>query len=255
MYVFLDESFRTHATTRAPFGVLAGICVPDHAINSVQSMLYAVRKPYHDKVLHEGDEIKGNELLGSATFRARASQGFSLQWNLASEMLSHCAHARLHVAGVICFDTAFHTFACDDENAVGPVFGCLLRRLSDLASRAYPNERVQIVFDGRDFKVNERNAKAITNFLVKSPVGRHLNLIMPYPLFGVSQAHNYPLQVADLVTTVIAMHHEERRDVRELYENVRRMAVRFREGESTWRTLKVLGKKKNGPGGLSPMAE
>ncbi len=242
MYVFLDESFRDQHPTRRAFGVLAGVAISDRALDSVQSMIYAVRKPYHGRVLKESDEFKGNELLGTATWRSIRERGFSEQFNLVEEVLQRCAAASIVVVGVVCFEQNLHTFAANDPDRLSATFGSLLKRVDHLAKRSFPGERAQVVFDGRDHGTNSRNALAITNFLVKSPVGRTLDAIRQYPLFGVSQANNYALQIADLVTTVIALHHQQRPDARTepLWRVVDRMVVRFREGTRRWSTLKVL---------------
>ncbi len=79
MFVFLDESIRTHRRTGASFGVLAGLCVSDRAVRSLQASIYAVRRPYDGVVLREDQELKGQELLGGATFKSMAMRGFSDQ--------------------------------------------------------------------------------------------------------------------------------------------------------------------------------
>jgi len=240
MFVFLDESFRRHKSTRQPFGVLCGVAVPDAAVRSLQAGVFAVRRPYHDDVLKPEHELRGKELLGGATRRSLEQRGFSYHYNLVQELLGFARSSRFAVFAVVCFDPAFHTFACQDELLIDKTFQCLFSRVDRYAKREQPGELVKLIFDDRDVQTNRKNAKAITNYLVRSPVGQKYDSILPYPLFAVSQGHNYGLQLADVITTVIALRFEGEVWTEELWRMVSSMLYRFSEGQRKWTSMKVL---------------
>lgn len=242
MYLFLDESFRKHKTTGIEFGVLAGVGVPDAAIRSLQAGVYAVRRPYHGEVLGEDDEIHGKELLRNATFKRIALRGSSYHFNLAKELVDFAAHSRFSMFAVVCFDPKFKTFACSDASELDRTYRCLFDRVHDHARWNMRNEDVKLVFDDRDVKRNRDNARAITNFLIKSERGRMYDTIIPYPFFAVSDGHNYGLQLADVITTVVAKWYEGDDRIKEIWDSALRMKVKFRQEERRWSSIKVLNK-------------
>ena len=212
---------------------------------SLQAAVFAVRRPYHDRVLPEEGEIKGAELLGNATFKSIEKQGFSYQYNLAEELLQFTIRARYPIFAVVCFDPGFHSFACRDEALLDRTFKCLLSRVNRYAECCNSGAIVKLVFDDRTHTINRDNAKAITNFLVKSPVGRGYTNILPYPFFAVSQAHNYGLQLADVLVTVIAKHFAGDKRIDALWNLLYGGFVSFQSGNRRWKSLKVLDPDKN----------
>lgn len=240
MFVFLDESFRRDHSTGARFGALCGVAIPDAAVRSLQAGIYAVRKPYHDRVLKPDQELRGVELLGNATWKAKKLNGYSYQYNLVEDLLNYTVTSGFAVFGVICFDPAFNTFACKDEHALDKTYQCLFSRVDGYAKREHPGELVKLVIDDRNVQTNRENAKAITNYLIKSPVGRRYDSILPYPLFAVSQGHNYGLQLADVLTTVIAKRYEGESAVDPLWRVAQRLIYTFRDGDRRWKSIKVL---------------
>lgn len=206
----------------------------------VQAGVFAVRRPYHGQVLKPEQEMRGTELLGNATFKCIEKKGYSYHFNLVEELLGFARISGFAVFGVVCFDPSFHTFACRDEHSLDRTYRCLFSRLDRYAKREHPGELVELVFDDRDVRTNRENAKAITNFFGKSPVGRRYDSILPYPLFAVSQGHNYGWQLADIVTTVIAKRFEGDTRILPLWRPVKRMLYPFEEGDRRWTSLKVL---------------
>jgi hypothetical protein len=59
--------------------------------------------------------------------------------------------------------------------------------------REFPGRIAKLVFDNRDHRTNELNARAITNFFVGSSLGLGYDSILRVPMFAVSQGHNYGL--------------------------------------------------------------
>lgn len=240
MLIFLDESFRPHVRTKREFGVLAGVAVPEDQFHRVQRDIFQVRRPYHGIVLKEDAEIKGRELLGKATFKSRELQGFSYQWNLAEEILDYAVSHSLRVFGVVCFRQSLKSFVCGDEFALDTTYRDLFERIDLYTKQNFPSRFAKLVFDDRDHRTNQMNARAITNFFTRSNVGLGYDSILKMPLFATSQGHNYGLQLADLVTTVIAMRFQGERRIDPLWRKVNRMLVRQTVGSKTYSSLRVM---------------
>ena len=199
-----------------------------------------MRRPYHDTVLKAAPSLPFTSPLLPSPLPPLLLRGFSYQYNLVEELLGFARMSGFVVFGVVCFDPGFHTFACKDEHSLDRTYRCLFSRIDTYAKRACPGELVELVFDDRDVQTNRDNAKAITNFLVKSPVGRRYDSMLPYPLFAVSQGHNYGLQLADVITTVIAKRFEGDERTDPLWRLAKQMLHRFEDGGRCWSSLKVL---------------
>lgn len=243
MFLFLDESFRKHRRTNDSFGTLAGVLVPERRFVEFHNGVYHARRPYHDRILPEDGEIKGQELLGNATLKRIARGSPSYQWNLAQELLDFTAAFGCTAVGVVCFREDLHTFVNDDAHRLAGTFRALFERADAAARHLADDTPVKVVFDNRDFSANEKNARAMSNFLLRSAEGRELDRIIPMPLFGVSQAHNHGLQVADLVTTVIARRFQGDGRVEPLWRTVndrllRRIPLAGRDDVSTLRVIR-----------------
>jgi hypothetical protein len=259
MLVFLDESFRTHRRTRQVFGVLSGVGIPEDQFRGFQRDFYELRRPYHGKVLGPDDEVKGKELLGSATFRVLDARGYSYQWNLAHELLQYASRQKLRVFGVVCFRPGLHTFVCGDETRLDRTFRDLFDRIDLFMKRSFPGRFAKIVFDSRDHRTNEANSRAITNFFTRSTVGTGYDSILRVPFFAVSQGHNYGLQLADLVTTVIALRWQGERRITPLWRIVHRMLDEQLVGALRVSSLRVMrsrppAQERGNPAALLPMA-
>lgn len=240
MLVFLDESFRSNVNTSAEFGVLAGVAIPEDIFHQFQYDFFTVRRPYHGNVLKENDEIKGKELLNNSTLKRIKIKGSSYQWNLAEELLQFSRSRNVKIFGVVCFRPQLRSFVCGDESLIDPTFRYLFERIDLYMKRNFPTRNAKLIFDNREHRTHEANSRAITNFFVKSPVGKGFDSILRIPLFAVSQGHNYGLQLADLVTTVIALNFQGRKEFRPLWEIVKRMLVSFEVGGRRQSSLKVM---------------
>jgi hypothetical protein len=240
MLVFLDESFREHARSKYKFGVLAGIAIPEDTYHDFQHDFFYVRKPYHGHVLSESSEIKGKELLTKKTLSIRMQHGTSAHWSLAEDLLGFAKSRGIKVFGVVCFRSDLHSFVCNDEKAMDVTFRYLFERIDIYMKREFPGRVAKIVFDNRDHQTHEKNAKAITSFFVKSPLGLGYDSILRMPLFAVSQGHNYGLQLADLVTTVIALYFQGKRDFFPLWKIIKDMLYTVPQGGRIQTSLKVM---------------
>lgn len=240
MLVFLDESFRTHVRRNVAFGVLAGVAIPEDLFPGLQRDIFNVRRPYHDIVLRETDELHGKQLLRQNTFRVRDEHGYSYHWNLAEEVVQFCRSRGFRVFGVVCFRSGLNTFICDDENKVAPTFRYLFERIDTYMKREFPGRYAKLIFDDRGHGTNAKNAKAITNFFVRSAIGIGYDSIVRVPFFAVSQGNNYGLQIADLITTVIALRFQGELRVGPIWRTVTDMLYRPMIGGTRASSLKVI---------------
>jgi Protein of unknown function (DUF3800) len=240
MLVFLDETFRVNTRTGRKFGVLAGLAIPEDIFSSFQQGIYDLRRPYHGEVLKEDDEIKGNELLRATTFRVRQAKGYSHHWNLTEELLQYARFKRLKVFGVVCFRDGLTTFVCDDETRLDPTFRYLFERIDRYMKLDFPGVAAKLIFDNRLHRIHEANARAITNFFVRSQIGLGYDSIIRVPFFAVSQGHNYGLQIADLLATVIGLKFQGHPDIDPLWNIVKDMLHHAPVGGKAVSSLKVM---------------
>jgi len=240
MLIFLDETFRTHKKTGNRLGVLSGVAVPEDAFHSLQSEIYHCRRPYHGQVLKPDDEMHGTHLLNNTTRRMLQEKGYSYHYNLVEDVLSLARSRGLRVFGVACFRSDFSTFVCADETKLDLTYRYLFERIDNYMRREFPDRIAKLVFDNRDHKTDERNARAITNFFMRSRVGVSYDSILRVPFFALSQGHNYGLQLADLVTTVLGLRFQGYRWLDPLWRLVQGMLYEPHVGGLRQSSLKVM---------------
>jgi hypothetical protein len=225
--VFLDESFRKHRDSGANLAVLAGVAIPESVIAEFFDGIHQMRRPYHGKVLPEDAELKGKFLLIRSVLDTLEETGTSSKWSLCEDVLRFSLRRGVRVFGLVTFDPASATLVHQDERVLDPAFRKLFVRIDRYVKIEYPGVLAKLVFDSRQDKENERNSRAITRFLTRSTLGSSFDSILKVPLFGVSQAHNYGLQVADLVTTVIGLRFAGEQRIGPLWKIVQRMLYRM----------------------------
>lgn len=185
--------------------------------------------------------------------------GYSYQWNLAEEILQYATRKQFKVFGVVCFRSGLHTFVCGNDSRLDQTFRDLFDRIDLYMKRSFPGRFAKLVFDNRDNRTNEHNARAITNFFVKSTVGSGYDSILRVPFFAASQGHNYGLQLADLVTTVVALRWQGEKRIGPLWKLVYRMLDRQPVGALHQSSLRVMraadaAQKRRDPAAVTPMA-
>lgn len=240
MLLFVDETFRTHKKSNTRFGAMCGVAIPEDLFHSIQTDIFALRRPYHGKVLDENDEIHGQLLLNGTTFKMRERQGYSYHWNLAEELLLFARKRKLKVFGVVCFRSDLHSFVCGNDTNLDITFRYLFERIDLYMKRDFPGRFAKLIFDNRDHRTHEQNAKAITNFFVRSTVGLGYDSILRVPFFAVSQGHNYGLQLADLITTVIGLRFQGEPRIQRLWNIIHDMMVMQQVGSQMQSSLKVM---------------
>ncbi|QDT53944.1 hypothetical protein Pan44_19710 [Caulifigura coniformis] len=243
MLIFLDESFRTNRNTNAEFGVLAGVAIPEDIFHEFQLEFFKVRRPFHDVVLREDQEIHGKELLGKATLKQIAIHGDSNHWRLASLLLDLAVRYRIRVFGVVCFRPSMKSFVCANEATLDTTFRYLFERIDNFMKLEFPGRTAKLIFDNREHRTHEANARAITNFFVKSAMGRGFDSLLRIPLFAVSQGHNYGLQLADLVTTAVALHYQGAREFDPFWQQIQGMVYKTTVGGWLQESIKVMRQK------------
>ena len=129
---------------------------------------------------------------------------------------------------------------CDDEVNLDVTYRYLFERIDSYMKREFAGRVAKLVFDNRDHRTHEKNARAITNFFVRSPIGLGYDSILRIPFFAVSQGHNYGLQLADLITTVIALFFQGRREFKPLWQIVKGMLYMAQVGGQKQSSLKVM---------------
>ncbi len=253
MLVFLDETFRKHKRTGNGFSVISGVAIPEDTFGGFQRDWYGLVKPYYGAVLKEGHDVHGHDLLTATTLRIVASGGHSGHWSLAEDILNYAYRRRIRAFGVVCFQDEYQSLVCADEDRLDKTYRRLFERIDVYMREKFPKRYAKLVFDDRGHSTNSRNGRAATNFLSKSTVGSGYDTIIRTPFFGVSQANNYGLQMADLVTTVLGLRFQGSDAVYPLWRKVHSMLYRFQVGERRFSSLHLM-RNKNDSAAVKPMA-
>jgi hypothetical protein len=250
MFVFLDESLRKHSRSGVTFGVLSGVAIPEDTYHTFQRDFYHLCRPYYGKAMEAEGEIKGSKILSKMTFRILEKEGFCYRWNLCMEALQFARSKKLTVFGVVCFREGLSSFICGSDNNLEPTYRYLFERVDLYMKRHFPTKFAKLIFDNRDHSAHECNSRAITNFFTRHTVGLGYDSIIRMPMFAVSQGHNYGLQLADLITTVIGLRFQGENRARPLWNIVYDMLAMEKIGSTVQSSLKVM-KDRRGIGDIS----
>jgi hypothetical protein len=248
MLIFLDETFRTRKTgaQELPMGALCGLGIPEASLRQVACDVFQLKRKHLSEEVARDKELKGKVLLKRRAFDLRAETGESPYLALVSDLIRYIVRKKLPVFGTVCFEERNKEFKCTDVTALDRTFSHLFERI-DMCMRIRNNDEMGIlVFDDRDLGTNEKNSTAITNFFLRSAKGRKLDRIVDTPLFGISQAQNVGLQLADLVTTILGMRFQEHPNGVEFYEQLEPAIFRWQEPVGKWHSgLRVIGDPEN----------
>ena len=223
MIVFLDESFRTHQTKGTKFGALIGVAIHEDVFPQFQEDFYQICKPYVGTVLRDGHDVHGSQLLTNTTLKIKDSGNHCAHWSLAEDLLNFAPNWRVKMFGVVCFRTQFHSFICSDEARLDGTFRYLFERIDRYMRIDHPGTYAKLVFDDRGRQTNEKNARAITRFFLRSSIGSGYDTILKTPFYGLSNSHNYGLQLADLLTTVVARRFQGDQRINPLWRKAHRL--------------------------------
>ncbi len=243
MLVFLDETFRTHrkGQVELPFGALCGVAIPENQFTRIAKDIYQLKHKHMGADFARDEELKGKELLKNYVFKLEARGIVSRNLALADELLRYIEKKHIRVFGCICFQHRFQDFKCQDVTALDKTFRFLFERIDMFMKIEAPQQMAALVFDDRDQGTNERNATAITNFFLRSADGLALDSIIDTPFFGISQAQNVGLQLADFVTTIIGLRFEGHDHIRPYFERLKKCIYRWQHPIGAWHSgMKVL---------------
>lgn len=243
MLIFFDESFRKHVRTGSPLGVLAGVAMTEEAYAAFQRDFFEIVRPYYGTVLRDGQDVHGSNLLTNSTLRTVDEGGYSAHWSLAEDLLHYSRKKRFLVFGVVCYRAEFQAFDCADPTQLDLSFKFLFERIDHVMRHRQPGRYAKLVFDDRGRQTNERNAKAITRFFLRSSLGTSYDSIVKTPFYAISRAHNAGLQLADLVTTVIARRMQGDDRANPLWAIVKDCVPEWKIGEQRVNGLKLIREK------------
>lgn len=247
MLVFLDESFRVnkrHAEP-VPFGVLAGVALHEKGLTRVAQDVYRLKYKHLGAEFARDGEIHGKELTKRYAFKLEEKGISSKNLNLARDLIRYIRQKQIPVFGCVCFQDDLQDFKCQNLTALDKTYRYLFERIDMFVKIEAPEEKAILVFDDRDHGTNANNATAITNFFLRSPDGLSMDSIIDTPFFGISQAQNVGLQLADLVTTIIGQRFEGFEPIMPFWEDLRKSIYRWEQNPGDWNSgLKVIRKSR-----------
>jgi hypothetical protein len=137
----------------------------------------------------------------------------------------------------------------DNVKALDKTFRYLFERV-DMYMKIHRHHAMAcLVFDDRDYGINQKNSEAITNFFQRSAYGLSMDSIIRTPFFAISQSQNVGLQLADVVTTVIGMRFQSNQDILPYYAHLQKAFVHWKiengYAVSSLKVLKQSGQRKS----------
>lgn len=214
------------------FGALCGIGIPIAAYSKIANAIFKLKFDYLGKEYAENEELKGKELLKPWALKQRDKYPDSPQKTiqLVASIIDTLIKYKLVAFGCVCFEQNDMKFACSNEKSLDLTFRYLCERINMYMKREHPGQKAIIVFDNRDSATDEKNARAITNYLVRSRQGKQMrSSVLEIPMFAISQAHNIGLQLADLVTTVTGIYAAGKFDISEIYNKLHRLFYNWKD--------------------------
>lgn len=224
----MDETFRfaeNENGQKIPFGALCGVGIPIASYSRIANAVFRLKLEFMGKEYAEEKEMKGKKLLAPRTFRLRDENPQNIQKNIlfVERLLDILEKNKLYVFGCVCWDMQMSQFACRDDKMLDLTFKSLCERINMFMKREYPEKKAIIVFDNRDAGTDEKNARSVTNYLVRSNAGKRMrSSILEVPMFAISQANNVGLQLADIVATIIGIYAEGSYCIDDLYHKLHR---------------------------------
>ena len=235
MLIFLDKTFRVRLDKNGreiPFGALCGVGIPIESYSKIANAVFKLKLETMGKEYAEDKEIKGKKLLNNRTFRLMEANPEEPQKNIqfVSDLIDVLRRNKLPVFGCVCYDQQHRDFTCENDALLDSTFKSLCERINMYMKREHQDKKAILVFDNRDSGTDERNARAVTNFLVRSGNGRTMrSSILEVPMFAISQANNVGLQLADLVTTIIGIYATGESGVSDLYNQLHRQFYSWKD--------------------------
>jgi len=132
-------------------------------------------------------------------------------------------------------------FRCEDMSAMDVSFRYLFERIDMFMKIEHPNQLAKLVFDDRDYGINQKNSRAITNFFQRSSAGLSFDSIIQTPFFAISQSQNVGLQLADFVTSIIGLRFSSHSDITPYWNLLRDVFYSYQLTNGRWvNSIKVM---------------
>lgn len=241
MLIFFDETFRDSLSyPGATLGALCGVAIPERQLHRIADDVFKLKLKHFGMEFARDGEIKGKDLLKNYVFRMQKAGTPSKNLALAVDLLNYLHAKRLLVFGCVCFEKGLRKFACDDVRALDTTFRYIFERVDMFMKIKCPDRMAKLVFDDRDYGINQKNAEAITNFFQRSSWGLSLDTIVKTPFFAISQSQNVGLQLADFVTTVVGLRFSSHPDAQPYFDLLRRCFFSYDDNGRWVNSLKVL---------------
>jgi Protein of unknown function (DUF3800) len=258
MLIFFDETFRESLRhSDVSLGALCGIGIRESELSRVESDVFQLKYKHMGSDYARNHEIKGKDLLKNYVFKLEAKGIISKNLALAKDLIEYIVSKRLPIFGCVCFEKHLQRFQVDDVTALDKTFYYLFERI-DMFMKVYcPDEMASLIFDDRDYGINQKNSAAITNFFQRSARGLSMDSIVKTPFFAISQSQNVGLQLADFVTTVIGLRFSSHEQAKPYFAALKEAIPSYQDaterGVSCLKVMRGNGKKvKALDGRLSP---
>jgi hypothetical protein len=241
MLIFFDETFRESIRhSNVSLGALCGIGIRENEISQVESDVFKLKLKHMGLEYARDHEIKGKDLLKNYVFKLEEKGIVSKNLAFAKDLIEYIVSKKLPIFGCVCFEKHLQRFQVDDVTALDKTFCYLFERV-DMFMKIYcPDEMAILIFDDRDYRINQKNSAAITNFFQRSARGLSMNSIVRTPFFAITQSQNVGLQLADFVTAVIGLRFSSHEQVLPYFAALKEAIPSYEEADRRVSCLKVM---------------
>lgn len=242
MLVFFDETFRDSLKyPNVSLGALCGIAIPERELHRVATDVFQLKRKHLGSEFANDGEIKGRNLLKNWVFKQAAKGIPSRNLQLVEDLLNYIVAKQLFIFGCVCFERGIQRFRCEDVHSLDTTFRYVFERIDMFMKIRFPDRMAKIVFDDRDYGINQKNSRAITNFFQRSSLGLSFNSIIHAPFFAISQAQNVGLQLADIVTAVVGLRFSSHPSAEKYFQILKKAQFSYQLPNGYWmNSLKII---------------
>jgi len=243
MLFFFDETFRESVRGHR-LSALCGIAIPEDLLSQITTDVYMMKYSSFGEQFAKERELKAKTLFKPRSFHNQRAGKGSPYLTFVLDMLRYIKRQKIVTFGVVCFDVEMITFSCNDPYDLDRTYKALFEQIDGYMSREFPNRKAKLVFDDVGYGANNSRATAITNFFNRTSVGRGYDTIIRTPFFAISQAHNVGLQLADMMTGIVGMRFQGKREIMPYWRLLHDMLYTYTLGSRRYTSLRVFKPKR-----------
>jgi len=199
LFAFIDESGHPHPNDSSTRPVLVSVCIDAENIRRVSIELFKLKRRILQR--NQGDfEAKAKRLINRGTFRNRPEKR-----EFVESFFDMVRNLKLTIFAVIMEKPQSNPPS--DRDFLPMQFRHLLYRINRFLALQGDDKLGSVFFDGDGTQYNNIGVR-FSNWVYRSRGGQSLTNLVDSPFF-VNSKYTAGIQIADMVASVIRIHHEQ----------------------------------------------